>query len=65
MNGLLGIEQCLLNNSGEVTLSDELAAAASKPLQRMLDFAAAKKQRVAASGDLIKDRPLFAKVGAA
>ncbi|MGP4789618.1 quinolinate synthase NadA [Psychrobacter sp. 1Y11] len=65
MNGLLGIEQCLLNNSGEVTLSEELAAAASKPLQRMLDFAEAKKQRVAASGDLVKDRPLFAKVGAA
>lgn len=65
MNGLLGIEQCLLNNSGEITLSEELAAAASKPLQRMLDFAAAKTQRVAASGDLVKDRPLFAKVGAA
>ncbi|MGM8886017.1 quinolinate synthase NadA [Psychrobacter sp. 1U2] len=65
MNGLLGIEQCLLNNSGEVTLSEELAAAASKPLQRMLDFASARKQRVTASGDLIKDRALFNNVGAA
>lgn len=65
MNGLLGIEQCLINNSGEVLLSAELAAAASKPLQRMLDFAANKNQRVAASGDIVKDRPLFAKVGAA
>jgi quinolinate synthase len=65
MNGLLGIEQCLLNKSGEVTLSKELAAAASKPLQRMLDFAAAKKQRVTASGDIVKDRALFNNVGAA
>ena len=65
MNGLLGIEQCLLNKSGEVTLSEELAAAASKPLQRMLDFAAAKKQRVTASGDIVKDRALFNNVGAA
>ncbi|WP_025647185.1 MULTISPECIES: quinolinate synthase NadA [unclassified Psychrobacter] len=65
MNGLLGIEQCLLNKSGEVTLSKELAAAASKPLQRMLDFAAAKKQRVSASGDIVKDRALFNNVGAA
>nr|WP_299037557.1 quinolinate synthase NadA [uncultured Psychrobacter sp.] len=65
MNGLLGIEQCLLNKSGEITLSKELAAAASKPLQRMLDFAAAKKQRVTASGDIVKDRALFNNVGAA
>ena len=65
MNGLLGIEQCLLNKSGEVTLSKELASAASKPLQRMLDFAAAKKQRVTASGDIVKDRALFNNVGAA
>ncbi len=65
MNGLFGIEQCLITNSGEVTLSNELAVAAKKPLQRMLDFAANKQQRVAASGDIVKDRPLFEKVGAA
>lgn len=65
MNGLLGIEQCLINNSGKVTLSDELALAAKKPLQRMLDFAADKQKRIKASGDIVKDRPLFEKVGAA
>ena len=65
MNGLKGIEQCLINNSGEVTLTPELADAARKPLQRMLDFAKDKQQRVTASGDLIADRPLFANVGAA
>lgn len=65
MNGLKGIEQCLLNNSGEILLDTELAAAAVKPLQRMLDFAATEQQRVAASGDIVKDRALFANVGAA
>ena len=65
MNGLQGIEQCLTNRSGEVLMTPELAAAAKKPLQRMLDFAEAQKQRVAASGDIVKDRELFANVGAA
>ena len=65
MNGLKGIEQCLINNSGEVTLTPELADAARKPLQRMLDFAKDHQQRVAASGDIVEDRPLFANVGAA
>ena len=65
MNGLQGIEQCLINNSGEVLLTPELADAAREPLQRMLDFAKDKQQRVAASGDLIADRALFANVGAA
>ena len=46
-------------------MTPELAAAAIKPLQRMLDFAEAQKQSVAASGDIIRDRALFANVGAA
>ena len=65
MNGLQGIEQCLTNNTGEVTMTPELATAARKSLQRMLDFAESQKQRVAASGDIVKDRALFANVGAA
>ena len=65
MNGLQGIEQCLTNHTGEVTMTHELAATARKTLQRMLDFAESQKQRVAASGDIIKDRALFANVGAA
>ncbi len=65
MNGLQGIEQCLTKHTGEVTMTPELAAAARKPLQRMLDFAESQKQRVAASGDIVKDRALFANVGAA
>ena len=65
MNGLQGIEDCLKHGNGEIHLQPALAAAALKPLQRMLDFASEQKRRVAASGDLIKDRQLFAKVGAA
>ena len=65
MNGLRGIEDCLENGTGEIHLEPTLAAAALKPLQRMLDFAEQQKRRVAASGDIIKDRPLFDKVGAA
>ncbi|MFZ2843294.1 quinolinate synthase NadA [Psychrobacter sp.] len=65
MNGLQGIEQCLTKHTGEVTMTPELAAAARRPLQRMLDFAESQKQRVAASGDIVKDRALFANVGAA
>ena len=65
MNGLKGIEHCLTNHSGEVLMTPELAAAARKPLQRMLDFAESQKQRVAASGDIVQDRALFANVGAA
>ncbi|MDN5565528.1 MAG: quinolinate synthase NadA [Psychrobacter sp.] len=65
MNALQGVEQCLINNSGEVLLTTEVATAARKPLQRMLDFAANRQHRVATSGDIVKDRELFADVGAA
>lgn len=68
MNGLQGVEKCLTEANStkyEVTLSTEMAVAAKKPLQRMLDFAQSQQQRVAASGDIVKDRALFANVGAA
>lgn len=65
MNGLKGIEQCLELGTGEINLDSNLAARALLPLQRMLDFAAEQKRNVKASGDIIADRPLFAKVGAA
>lgn len=65
MNGLKGVEQCLQQGSGEIQLDANLAARALKPLQRMLDFAAEQKRNIKASGDIVADRPLFAKVGAA
>lgn len=65
MNGLKGIEHSLETGTGEVHLAADLAERALKPLQRMLDFAAEQKRRVQASGDMVADRPLFNKVGAA
>lgn len=65
MNGLEGIEHALNTNSGEIILDKKLATRALLPLQRMLDFAAEHKKRVQASGDIVKDRPLFQNVGAA
>lgn len=65
MNGLKGIEHSLETGTGEVHLAPDLAERALKPLQRMLDFAAEQKRRVQASGDIVADRPLFNKVGAA
>ncbi|GAA0321723.1 quinolinate synthase NadA [Psychrobacter aestuarii] len=65
MNGLQAIEHCLLNKSGEIVLTPELAEAAKKPLQRMLDFAENKQKNVTASGDIVQDRALFTHVGAA
>ena len=65
MNGLKGIEHSLETGVGEVHLAADLAERALKPLQRMLDFAAQQKRRVQASGDIVADRPLFNKVGAA
>lgn len=65
MNDLLGIRRCLEEGSGEIHLAEELAAEATKPIDRMLDFAEAYKKHIRASGDLSKDMHLFAKVGAA
>lgn len=40
MNGIQGVYQALLNNTGEVLLDEQLMAQAKKPLDRMLDFSA-------------------------
>lgn len=65
MNGLAGVVDCLERGAGEITLDPEMAVLAYKPIARMLDFAAAYKQQVRASGDLASDMRLFARVGAA
>ncbi len=65
MNDLVGIRHCLEAGSGEIHLDPHLAAAAAKPIDRMLDFAAAHKKQIRASGDLSQDMHLFAKVGPA
>jgi quinolinate synthase len=42
-----------------------LGLAARKPIQRMLDFAAAQRQPVRASGELERDAALFQNFGPA
>ena len=68
MNSLQGVEQALLHSHGAIELDAELGRAARKPIERMLQFAAARKQasqRVQASGDLARDAALFQNFGPA
>lgn len=65
MNDLRGIRECLEKGTGEIVLDEVLGQQATKSIDRMLDFAAAYKKHIRASGDLEKDMHLFAQVGAA
>ena len=65
MNSLQGVEQALLQGTGAIELDAALGRAARKPIQRMLDFAAARKQNVQASGDMVLDTALFHQFGPA
>ena len=65
MNSLQGVEQVLRQGSGAIELDATLGRAARKPIQRMLDFAAARKQNVQASGDMVLDTALFHQFGPA
>ena len=65
MNSLHGVEQALLNNMGAIELDAALGRAARKPIERMLQFAAAQRQRVQASGDMVRDAALFQNFGPA
>ena len=65
MNSLHGVEQALLHRQGVIELDAALGLAARKPIQRMLDFAAAQRQRVQASGDMVQDTALFQNFGPA
>ena len=68
MNSLQGVEQALLHGHGAIELDADLGRAARKPIERMLQFAAAHKQasqRVQASGELARDAALFQNFGPA
>jgi quinolinate synthase len=49
----------------EIFVDAAIGERARLPIDRMLAFAAARKKRVQASGDLARDTGLFANVGAA
>ena len=65
MNSLHGVEQALLHGAGTIELDAELGRAARKPIERMLQFAAAQRQRVQTSGDMVRDTALFQNFGPA
>ena len=65
MNGLANLAAVLERGHNEIFVDTRIAARARLPIDRMLDFAARRKKRVQASGDLAKDVSLFSNVGAA
>lgn len=65
MNGLAGVANCLSKGTGEIALDAELGKQALLPIRRMLDFAAAYKKNIRASGDLSRDIHLFSQIGPA
>ncbi|CAM5791676.1 quinolinate synthase NadA [Castellaniella caeni] len=65
MNSLKGVADALEFGSNEVHLDPALGRQAKRCIDRMLDFAAARKQVLRPSGDLAQEQALFAKVGPA
>jgi len=65
MNGLANLADVLERGHNEIFVDPAIGERARLPIDRMLAFAAAHKKRVQASGDLQRDQPLFANVGAA
>jgi quinolinate synthase len=65
MNGLANLAGTLDRGRNEIFVDPSIAERARVPIDRMLDFAATRKRRVQASGDLAQDGELFDNVGAA
>ncbi|CAD9225608.1 quinolinate synthase NadA [Burkholderia cenocepacia] len=65
MNGLANLADVLERGHNEIFVDPAIGERARLPIDRMLEFAAAHKKRVQASGDLQRDQSLFANVGAA
>jgi quinolinate synthase len=65
MNGLRNLADVLENMDNEVFVDPEIGKQAVRSIDRMLDFAAAKKAKALPSGDLAKESALFSGVGPA
>jgi quinolinate synthase len=65
MNGLANLADALEHGNGEILLDAAVGKRARQPIERMLDFAEARKRRVHASGDLARDAALYANIGPA
>ena len=65
MNGLKNLAEVLETGANEVFVDPEIGRQAVRAIDRMLDFAAAKKAKALPSGDLAKESQLFSGVGPA
>lgn len=65
MNGLRNLADVLENMSNEIHVDPEVGRQAQRSINRMLDFAAAKKARVAPGADLAQEAKLFSGIGPA
>lgn len=65
MNGLQNLADVLQSGSNEVLVDDVIARKAVTCIDRMLDFAAARKANTRPSGDLAQEQALFAGIGPA
>ncbi|MEB0139329.1 MULTISPECIES: quinolinate synthase NadA [unclassified Undibacterium] len=65
MNGLRNLVAVLENAANEIHVPAEIALPAKQCIDRMLDFAAARKTVVRPSGDLAQDGQLFSGIGPA
>src|SRR5450830_977057 len=65
MNGLQNLLHVLETGSNEIHVDSDTAGKAQVCINRMLDFAAAKKANVRPSGDLAKEGALFSGIGPA
>ncbi len=65
MNGLRNLADVLENMNNEVFVDPEIGKQAVRSIDRMLDFAAAKKAKALPTGDLAKEATLFSGVGPA
>ena len=65
MNTLEKMKNALENQSGEITIDENIRVKAQVSLERMLNFAETRSLNIKASGDLSQDAALFKHVGPA
>jgi quinolinate synthase len=65
MNGLQNLADVLENLNNEIHVDPEIGKQAVRAIDRMLDFAAAKKAKALPTGELAKEATLFSGVGPA
>jgi quinolinate synthase len=65
MNGLQNLAEVLESGTNEIFVDPETGRQAVRAIDRMLDFAAAKKAKALPSGDLAQESTLFSGVGPA